>query len=65
MFLVGGVWRGANHKNTQFKTIHQLVCADTPASCKWEETEVELKHALHGPVVLSIDESLALDLCNQ
>ena len=62
LFLVGGK---DQETGESLNKVFQLVCDQTPASCKWEETEVKMKYARHGHVVLSIDESLAMALCNQ
>ena len=62
LFLVGG---NNNEINEVQDKTYQLVCEQTPTSCKWEETEVTLKHPRYGHVVLTIPESLALNLCNK
>ena len=62
LFLVGGI-----HQNSkeELPVIYQLVCDKTLASCKWKDTEMKMKYGRKGHVVLSIDESLAMKLCNQ
>ena len=62
LFLVGGIHQNSNE---ELPVIYQLVCDKTLASCKWEDTEMKMKYGRKGHVVLSIDESLAMKLCNQ
>ena len=61
VFLVGGL----GDDKAKMTAIFQLVCDKTPASCKWETSEVKMKYGREGHSVLPIDESLALKLCNQ
>ena len=63
VFLVGGLDDEDN--KAKMTAIFQLVCDQTPASCKWETSEVKMKYGREGHSVLPIDESLALKLCNQ
>ena len=62
LFLVGG--QNPDSKALSSKTF-QSVCDKAPESCKWEKFKVGMKHARRGHAVLSIGESLAMELCNK